>query len=52
MTLTVHIHVIVCVNGCEFWDEILLRGKECKAQVNLNLKVMKRTSPLGSSSEV
>ena len=29
-------HVIVCICACEYQDEILLRGEECKTWVNLN----------------
>ena len=29
-------HVIVCICACEFRDEILLRGEECKTRVNLS----------------
>ena len=28
MKMTMHMHMIVCVYGCEFRDEILLRGNE------------------------
>ena len=28
--------VCVCVHACELRDENLLRGEECKTQVNLN----------------
>ena len=52
MTMTVHMHLIVYIYGCEFRDEIILRGEECKTQVNLDFKMMKRPSPLGSSHEV
>ena len=44
-------YVIVCICACEFREEILLRGEECKTWVNLNFKTMKQTSPLGSSCE-
>ena len=52
MIMTVHMHVIICVYGCEFREEILFKGEECKTRVNLDFKMMKRTSPLGSSHEV
>ena len=44
-------HVIVGICAREFRDEILLRGEECKTQVNLKFKTMKQTSSLGLSRE-
>ena len=41
-------HVIVCICACEFRDKILLRGEECKTQVNLNFSKKK----LGKHSEL
>ena len=36
-----HVHVIICICACEFWDEIILRGEECKNQVNLSFSKKK-----------
>ena len=34
--------MIVCICACEFQDEILLRGEECKTWVNLNFSKKKK----------
>ena len=30
MKMVVHMHMIVCVYGCEFRDKFILKGEECK----------------------
>ena len=34
-------HVIVCIFVCEFRNEIILSGEECKTWVNLNFSKKK-----------
>ena len=34
-------HVIVSICACEFQDEILLKGEECKTRVKLNFSKKK-----------
>ena len=34
--ILLHMHVFVCASMCEFGDEILLRGEECKTWEKIN----------------
>ena len=36
--------MIVCICACEFRDEILLRGKECKTRVHSNFSKINRAN--------
>ena len=50
MKMVVHMHVVVCVYGCEFQNEIILRGEECKTRVKSNsqmtrVRLMKPSCP-------
>ena len=47
-------HVIVRICACEFRDEILLRGEECKTQVNLSFSKKKwsKNSELATMTQV
>ena len=38
--ILLHMHVFVCASKCEFGDEILLRGEECKTRENLKFSKM------------